>query len=119
MAGAVGLTTAQMQVACPAGTTTGICALGDGFVFEAGKYPKVKKCLSNCGIIINLTRRSHLLSVMTWWAARRNSWPIGFKLPSISMFWEIGRPSATATDAPGNVSGCSTATNGYTVSGSL
>ena len=47
-AGAVGLTTAQMQVACPAGTTTGICALGDGFVFAAGKYPKVKKCLSNC-----------------------------------------------------------------------
>ena len=49
-AGAVGLATEQMQVACPAGTTTGICALGDSFVFEAGKYPKVKKCLSNCNL---------------------------------------------------------------------
>ena len=43
-----GLTTEQMQVACPEESTTGICALGDAFVFAAGKYPKVKKCLSNC-----------------------------------------------------------------------
>ena len=43
-----GLTTEQMQVACTDGVTTGICALGTGFYFEAGSYPKVKKCLSNC-----------------------------------------------------------------------
>ncbi len=42
--GFTGLTTANMQAACPNGTTTGICALGDGFSFTAGEYPKVKKC---------------------------------------------------------------------------
>ena len=43
-----GLTTAQMQVACAEGVTAGICALGDGFVFTAGAYPKVKKCIGAC-----------------------------------------------------------------------
>ena len=42
------LTTAQMQVACAAEATTGICALGDGFIFTAGAYPKVKKCIGAC-----------------------------------------------------------------------
>ena len=45
--GSTGLTTANMQVACSNGTTTGICALGGGFSFTAGEYPKVKKC-STC-----------------------------------------------------------------------
>ncbi len=39
-----GLSTANMQVACSSGSTTGICALGAGFHFSAGSYPKVKKC---------------------------------------------------------------------------
>ena len=43
-----GLSTAQMQVACAEGVTTGICALGDGFVFTEGAYPKVKKCIGAC-----------------------------------------------------------------------
>ena len=45
-----GLRTANMQVAC-SDYTTGICALGDGFIFEAGQYPKVKKCLTNCSSV--------------------------------------------------------------------
>ena len=43
-----GLTTAQMQVACTAGSTAGICALGGGFYFQSGHYPVLKRCLSNC-----------------------------------------------------------------------
>ena len=39
-----GLDTSSMQQACPEGSTVGICALGDGFVFQEGQYPKVKKC---------------------------------------------------------------------------
>ena len=39
-----GLDTSSMQQACPEGTTVGICALGDGFVFQKGQYPKAKKC---------------------------------------------------------------------------
>ena len=39
-----GLDTSSMQQACPEGSTVGICALGDGFVFQEGQYPKAKKC---------------------------------------------------------------------------
>ena len=44
-----GLITADMKVSCAGGSTTGICNLGDGFVFTQGSYPKIKKCVSNCG----------------------------------------------------------------------
>ena len=43
-----GLTTSQMKVACTAGSTAGICALGSAFVFTQGSYPKIKKCESGC-----------------------------------------------------------------------
>ena len=43
-----GLTTANMQLACAAGVTTGICALGSGFDFTENAYPKVKKCTGSC-----------------------------------------------------------------------
>ena len=39
-----GLTTANMQLSCSNSSTTGICALGEGFSFSSGSYPKVKKC---------------------------------------------------------------------------
>ncbi len=44
-----GLSTANMQVACSSSSTTGICALGAGFSFSAGSYPKVRKC-TDCRI---------------------------------------------------------------------
>ena len=43
-----GLNTAQMQVACAAAATAGICALGEGFIFTENAYPKVKKCIGAC-----------------------------------------------------------------------
>ena len=43
-----GLATANMQLACAAGVTTGICALGSGFFFTENAYPKVKKCIGAC-----------------------------------------------------------------------
>ena len=45
--GGTGLMMAQMQVSCPTGSSSGICALGSGFIFSSGSYPKIKKCL-NC-----------------------------------------------------------------------
>ena len=45
---AVGLTTAEMQSSCLEGSSQAICALnslGEGFVFQSGQYPKVKKCI--------------------------------------------------------------------------
>ena len=44
----VGLTTEEIQVACPEDATDRICDLGEGFVFEASKYPKVKRCIGSC-----------------------------------------------------------------------
>ena len=41
-----GLDTSSMQRACPEEDIGGICALGDGFVFQEGQYPKAKKCTS-------------------------------------------------------------------------
>ena len=58
--GGTGLTTANMQVAC-SDYTTGICALGDGFIFEAGQYPKVKKCLTNCSSVTDATFSDELV----------------------------------------------------------
>ena len=49
--GATGLTTGNMQAACSPGVTTGVCALGNGFSFTSGEYPKVKKCVSCTGTI--------------------------------------------------------------------
>ena len=43
-----GLNTAEMQVACVAEATTGICVLGSNFVFTEKVYPKVKKCTGAC-----------------------------------------------------------------------
>ena len=45
-----GLTTSEMQVACTG--TTGICALGSGFQFAAGEYPKIKKCTTCTGTLV-------------------------------------------------------------------
>ena len=58
--GGTGLTTANMQVAC-SDYTTGICTLGDGFIFEAGQYPKVKKCLTNCSSVTDATFSDELV----------------------------------------------------------
>ena len=44
LSGPTGLTTTNMQVSCPSGSTSGICALGGGFQFSSGSYPKIKKC---------------------------------------------------------------------------
>ena len=46
----IGLTTSAIQVACTG--TTGICALGSGFQFTAGQYPKVKKCTTCSGNLV-------------------------------------------------------------------
>ena len=40
-----GLSTTNMQISCSPGSSSAICSLGDGFYFEDGSYPKVKKCL--------------------------------------------------------------------------
>ena len=40
-----GLTTTEMQQACPAGSSAAICSLGDGFSFQGSAYPQVKECL--------------------------------------------------------------------------
>ena len=41
---ATGLSTGDMQADCSNSQTTGICALGEGFNFLQGSYPRVKKC---------------------------------------------------------------------------
>ena len=43
-----GLRSSAAKMACPSGTSVGICALGEGFSYEQGKYPKVKKCTNGC-----------------------------------------------------------------------
>ena len=47
---AEGLNTPGMQSSC-SGESSGICGLGDGFIYSSGVYPKVKKCSScNFGV---------------------------------------------------------------------
>ena len=43
-----GLGTENIKVGCAGGVTSGICALGNAFVYEQGAYPKLKKCLGYC-----------------------------------------------------------------------
>ena len=42
------LGTNDIKTDCTGGATTGICALGNAFVYEQGSYPKLKKCTENC-----------------------------------------------------------------------
>ena len=42
------LGTNDIKTGCAGGVTTGICALGNAFVYEQGFYPKLKECIENC-----------------------------------------------------------------------
>ena len=42
------LGTSDIKTGCAAGATTGICALGNAFVYDQGSYPKLRKCVANC-----------------------------------------------------------------------
>ena len=50
--GVTGLTSTEMKDSCANDSTTGICALGDGFSFSNGQYPKVKKCTTCSGTLV-------------------------------------------------------------------